>query len=203
MPILPVNRNERAWFGFSTHSRRQATAITVAHKHETFSRNLAPDAVGGSGSGKHGVDVRRKGSRTIRRVGPRVRRQTISKQNQSCAEQRCGRGAAAQTHSGVLRLLRLAFVSARALAACETAAHVSKCTICRAGARGTAKKSYRGKFEAGSCVSSRRRPRQFRTACTDWRGCCNCALNCANGTTIRRARCRRICVRSKTQQSND
>ena len=48
MPILPVNRNERAWFGFSTRSRRQATAITVAHKHETFSRNLAPDAVGGS-----------------------------------------------------------------------------------------------------------------------------------------------------------
>ena len=132
MPILPVNRNERAWFGFSTHSRRQATAITVAHKHETFSRNLAPDAVGGSGSGKHGVDVRRKGSRTIRRVGPRVRRQTISKQNQSCAEQRCRRGAAAQTHSGVLRLLRLAFVSARALAACEAAAHVSKCTICSA-----------------------------------------------------------------------
>ena len=50
MSILPVNRNERAWFGFSTHSRRQATAITVAHKHETFSRNLAPDAVGGSGT---------------------------------------------------------------------------------------------------------------------------------------------------------
>ena len=141
MPILPVNRNERAWFGFSTRSRRQATAITVAHKHETFSRNLAPDAVGGSGSSKHGADVRRKGSRTIRRVGAGVRRQTISKQNQSCAEQRCGRGTAAQTHSGVLRMLRLAFVGTRALAACETAAHVSKCIRLPQQAREALRKS--------------------------------------------------------------
>src|SRR4026207_880139 len=162
MPILPVNRNEHAWFGFSTRSRRQATAITVAHKDETLSRDLGPDAAGGRG--KHGVDVRRKGSRTIRRVSAGMRRQTVSKQNQSCAEQRCRRGTAVQTYSGVLRLLRLAFVGPRALAPCETAAHISKCAICRAGTRGTPQKSYNGKFEAGSCVSSRRRPRQFRTA---------------------------------------
>lgn len=161
MSILPVNRNERAWLGFSARSRCQATAITLAHKHETFSRNLAVDAVGRSAGNKHGRDLRRKGSGAIRRVGAGVRRQTIPEQNQSCAEQRCGRGTTAQADSRVLRMLRLAFVGTRALAACETTAHVSKRVVCRSGARRAAQKSYRGKLETGSCVSSRRRPRSF------------------------------------------
>src|SRR4030095_10989385 len=115
MSILRANRNERAWFGFSTRSRCQATAITVAHKHDTFSRNLGADSVGRSAGNEHGPDLRRKGSGAIRRVGACVRREAIPKQNQSCAKQRRGRSAAARTHAGILRLLRLAFVRARTL----------------------------------------------------------------------------------------
>src|SRR5437764_14844620 len=107
-------------------------------KHETFSRNLAIDAVARSVSNGHGPGLRRKGSGAICRVGAGVRRQTIPKQNQSCAEQRCGRGSTAQAHSRVLRMLRLAFVCTRTLAPYETVAHVSKCTICRSGTRSAA-----------------------------------------------------------------
>src|SRR5439155_2431993 len=164
MSVLPANRNERAWFGFSTRSPCQATAITLAHKHEAFSRNLAVHAVARSASNEHSPHLRRKGSGPICRVGAGVRRQTIPKQNQSRAEQRCRRGTAEQADSRVLRMLRLAFGGTRTLAPCETVAHVSKCTVCRSGTRSAAQKSYDGKFEAGSCVSSRRRPRQFRTA---------------------------------------
>src|SRR5207245_1227697 len=127
-------------------------------------RNLAVDAVARSASNKYGPGLRRKGSGAICRVGAGVRRQTIPKQNQSRTEQRCGCGIAEQADSRVLRMLRLAFVGTWALAPCETAAHVSKRIICRSRTRGVAQKSYDGKFEAGSCISSRRRPRQFRTA---------------------------------------
>src|SRR6267143_636193 len=74
MSILPANGNELAWFGFSARSRGQATAITIAHRHETFSRNPAADAIGRSGSNEHGPDLRRKGSRTVRKIGTGVRR---------------------------------------------------------------------------------------------------------------------------------
>src|SRR6267378_1200368 len=163
MSILPVNGNERAWFGFSARSRRQATAITLAHRHETFSCNPAADAIGRSGGNGHGPDLRRKVSRTIRRIGAGVRREAVPEQNQSCPEQRCGCGGAARAHACILRMLRLAFVSARTLAARETTAHVSKCIVCRAGARGAAKEPYGGKFETGSCVSPWRREDEFRT----------------------------------------
>src|SRR5206468_3436082 len=96
MSVLPASRNEHAWFGFSTRSRCQATAITLAHKHEAFSRNLAVDAIARSASNEHSPDLRRKGGGAICRVGSGVRRQTIPKQNQSCAEQRCRRGTAEQ-----------------------------------------------------------------------------------------------------------
>src|SRR4029077_7518292 len=161
MSILPVNGNKGAWFGFSARSRGRATAITIAHRHEMFSRNLAADAVGRSGSNEHGIELRRKGSRTVRKTGAGGRREGIPEQNQSCAERRCGCRAAAQAHAGILRMLRLAFVSARTLAARETTAHVSNCTICRGGARRAAQKPYDRKFERGSCVSSWGRARQF------------------------------------------
>src|SRR6266550_3576463 len=161
MSILPANGNKGAWFGFSARSRGQATAITIAHRHETFSRNPACDAIGGSGSNEHGPDLRRKGSRTVRKIDVSVRREAVPEQNQSCAEQRCGCGAAAQAHACILRMLRLAFVDTRALAACETTTHLSKSIVCRSGARGAAQKPYGGEFETGSCVSSWRGPRQF------------------------------------------
>src|SRR4029077_1840099 len=161
MSILPANGNELAWFGFSARSRGQATAITIAQRHETFSRNPAADAIGRSGNNEHGSGLRRKGSGTVRKIGAGVRREAIPEQDQSCAEQRCGCGSAAQAHARILRMLRLAFLSAWTLAACETAAHVSKCIVRLSGARRAAQKPYDGKFETGSCVSSWRRPRQF------------------------------------------
>src|SRR4029077_570784 len=108
MSILPANGNELEWFGFSARSRGQATAITIAHRHETFSRNPAADAVGHSGGNEHGSGLRRNGSRTFRKIGPGERREAVPEQNQSCAEQRCGRGTTAQADSRVLRMLRLA-----------------------------------------------------------------------------------------------
>src|SRR5438094_5559406 len=98
MSILPANGNELAWFGFSARSRGQATAITIAHRDETFSRNPAADVIGRSGSNEHGPDLRRKGSRTVRKIGVGVRREAVPEQNQACAGQRCGRGAAEQAH---------------------------------------------------------------------------------------------------------
>src|SRR5919198_4668664 len=76
-------------------------------------------------------DFRRNGSRTVRQIGAGLRSQRIPKQDQSRAEQRCGCGPAAQTHADILRMLRLAFVSARTLAAHETAAHISKSIVCQ------------------------------------------------------------------------
>src|SRR6266446_449134 len=140
MSILPANGNKGAWFGFSARSRGQATAITIAHKHETFSRDPACDAISGSGNNEHDPDLRRKGSRTVRKIGVGVRREAVPEQNQSCTEQRCGCGAAAQAHTRILRMLRLAFVGARTLAARETAAHVSERFVCRTGARRAAQK---------------------------------------------------------------
>src|ERR1700730_3733570 len=140
MSILPANGNELAWFGFSARSRGQATAITIAHRHETFSRNPAADAIARSGNNEHGPGLRRKGSRTVRKIGAGVRWEAVPEQDKSCAEQRCGCGAAAHAHARILRMLRLAFVSARTLAARETVAHVSKCSICPAGARRAAQK---------------------------------------------------------------
>src|SRR5205807_4347027 len=99
----------------------------------------------------------------VREVGTSVRRKGIPKQDQSCFKQRYRRGTAAQAYTSVLWMLRLAFLGARTLAACETAAHFSERFVCRAGARGTAQKSYCRKFEAGSYIYSRGRPRQLRT----------------------------------------
>src|SRR5205807_6037403 len=131
MSILPPNGNKSAWFGFSARSRGQATAITIAHRHGTFSRNPAADAIGRSGSNEHDPNLRRKGSRTVRKIDVGVRREAVPEQNQSCAEQRCGCGAAAQAYARILRMLRLAFVSAWTQAARETAAHVSGRFVCR------------------------------------------------------------------------
>jgi len=36
--ILPANENERACFGFSARSRREATAIVIASEHEALPR---------------------------------------------------------------------------------------------------------------------------------------------------------------------
>src|SRR4029453_5907165 len=108
--------------------------------------------------------LRRKSSGTFRKIGAGVRCQGIPKQNQSCVEQRCGCGAAAQTHADILRMLRLAFISARTLVARETVTHISKCIVCQRGAGGTAQKTYCGKVKTGCCLSSRRRPDEFRTA---------------------------------------
>src|SRR5881227_1570017 len=55
--------------------------------------------------------------------------QGISEQDCARAQQRRGRGAAAKTDTGVLWLLRLALVGARALVARAIAAHVSRRAI--------------------------------------------------------------------------
>src|SRR3989442_3783810 len=98
MSILPANGNKSAWFGFSARSRGQATAITIAHRHGTFSRNPAADAIGRSGSNEHGPDLRRKGSRSVRKIGVGVRREAIPEQNYALVSHRVGVVAALQDH---------------------------------------------------------------------------------------------------------
>src|SRR5438876_7850219 len=125
MSILPPNGNERAWSEFSARSRSEATAITIGHAHEAFPCSAADGDLDFS-SDERAADLRRENGRAVREIGARVCREAIPKQNQSCVEQRCRCGAAAQAHARVLWLLRLAFLSARTLAPREAAAHIPK-----------------------------------------------------------------------------
>src|ERR1700730_1851191 len=108
--------------------------------------------------------MRCKSGGAIRKARAGMRAQRISEQDQSCAEQRCRHRPAAETDTGILRLLRLAFVGARTLAASQAGAHVSRGTV-RGGRSGSAQtKSERRKFETRSDLYSWDGPRQFRAA---------------------------------------
>src|SRR5262249_53259611 len=72
--------------------------------------------------------------------------------------------AATETDARVLRLLRLAFVSAWTLAAGAAVAHLSRRVIRKRRARRFEGKPHSRKSEQGSRISERRRPREFRTA---------------------------------------
>jgi hypothetical protein len=91
----------------------------------------------------------RKSGGALRHTRARVRAQRISKQDQSRAQQRCGRGAAAKTDAGILWLLRLALVGARTLVAGQTGPHISGRAVCERCTRRAQAKSDRGKFETG------------------------------------------------------
>src|SRR5205085_12309070 len=85
-------------------------------------------------------------------------------QDQPSSEQRRRRGAAAQTHARILRLLRLAFVGARPLAARAARENISGRALRQIGARSAPEKSDRGKPETGSRLPPRRGTGELRTA---------------------------------------
>src|SRR5262249_2688309 len=96
--------------------------------------------------------IRREGGGTLRQARAGVRAQGISEQDRARAQQRRGRRAAAEIDAGILRLLRLALVGARALAARPPAADVSTRAICQRRARSAEAKSNRGESETGSGI---------------------------------------------------
>ncbi len=110
----------------------------------------------------HAIRCSRRGA--IREPGAGVRAKRISKQNLAQPELRCRRCAAAQTHTGVLRLLRLAFVGARTLAARAAGAHVSRRAVHATRTRGAEEIADARKHCAGSGVSARRRASELRAA---------------------------------------
>src|SRR5258706_988 len=93
---------------------------------------------------------------------PRVRAQAVSEPCEPHHEQRCRRGAAAAAHARVLRLLRLAFVGPRTLAAGAAGAQVSRGAVRRARARRAARKLDGRAHRRRSEVSAPRRPAELR-----------------------------------------
>ena len=110
----------------------------------------------------------------VSRPRARLRPQGIPEQDQPHDEQRCRCGAAAHADARVLRLLRLAFVGARPLAAGAAGADVSRCAIC--GARTEAlRKSLTAEniaLRPRICAAKDARASSGRMV---WRGCCSCA----------------------------
>ena len=84
----------------------------------------------------------------LRRARARVRAQGVSEQDRARARGRCGRAAAARADAGVLRLLRLAFVGARALAARAARAAVSRSGDCERRPRGARGEPHAGEHRA-------------------------------------------------------
>src|SRR6185295_13856884 len=78
--------------------------------------------------------VRCHGRGAVREAGARLRAQGVSEQDRARALRRRRREAAARAHPRVLRLLRLAFLGARPLAAGALGAYVPRRTVRRAGA---------------------------------------------------------------------
>src|ERR1043166_44080 len=112
--------------------------------------------------------VRRESSPAFRRSRPGVWRKGISEQDQPSLEQRRRCRAAAKTYTGILRLLRLAFVSPRTLVAGALGENFPRRPVCEASPGSAPQKSQRGKPKTGSRLFTRRRPGQFRAAL--WNG---------------------------------
>src|SRR6185295_13795868 len=80
----------------------------------------------------------------------------VPEQDLAQSQLRCGRRAAAQAHAGVLRLLRLALLGSRSLAARAAGAHVSRRAVRGEGPRSAGTKHHPGEHRAGGYLSARR-----------------------------------------------
>ncbi|MCK7530719.1 MAG: DUF2891 domain-containing protein [Marinilabiliales bacterium] len=100
-----------------------------------------------------------------------------------------GRAAAARPDAGVLRLLRLALVGARALAAGAARAACSRSAVSRRGARAALAQSLTPENARRRGALSRRAPgaHEFRAAVRPGLAAAARAPSCASGTTRRRA----------------
>ena len=114
-------------------------------------------------------------------AGARLHPPRIPEQDRARARRRRRRAAAARADACVLRVLRLAFVGARPLAARAPCARVSRAPSSRAprarrlrSASPQAKVAQRGRLSAG------RRARLRSSAPMAWPGCCSSRRNCAS-----------------------
>src|SRR2546423_13754192 len=93
-----------------------------------------------------------------------MRAQGISQQDQSRSQRRQRCRTTTKTDARVLRLLRLAFLSAWALAAGAVVAHFPGRIVRQRRTRCLENKPQLRKSEAGSGISAGRRPGEFRTS---------------------------------------
>ncbi len=102
--------------------------------------------------------------RTIRSPRARVRPEGIPEQDLACFEFPRGCESATRADAGVLRMLRLAFIGARPLAAGTLDPRVSQCAIRNRCARGTQGEHHSSSHRRRSCVFECHRTRVVRTS---------------------------------------
>ena len=100
----------------------------------------------------------------VRRSGARLRAPGIPEQDRARAQQRRGREAAARADPGLLRLLRLALLGARALAARAAGPPLSRRALRAAGARGARREPDAGAHRRRGALPRGLRPHVVRAA---------------------------------------